>query len=62
MAALTGELWMENDIRYSCGAWWFNDKFSALRPKVEGSNPTLAVTQEPWASPSLAIACSSLVC
>ena len=30
--------------------------------KVAGSNPTLAATEGPWASPSLAVACSALAC
>ena len=30
--------------------------------KVAGSNPTLAATHGPWASPSLAIACSASAC
>ena len=30
--------------------------------KVVGSNPALAAMQRPWVTPSLAVACSALVC
>jgi len=30
--------------------------------KVMGSNPALAAMQRPWVTPSLAVACSALVC